>query len=81
MLMPTVVRPGCRLTASPSSTSSCRPGVRLEDTAAVSAAAYRIIARQPEVANVVESIGGDDFGEVRTANLYIYARAARASAR
>jgi multidrug efflux pump subunit AcrB len=44
-------------------------GVRLEDTAAVSAAAYRIVARQPEVANVVESIGEDD--EIRTAQLYI----------
>jgi multidrug efflux pump subunit AcrB len=44
-------------------------GVRMEDTAAVSAAAYRIIARQPEVANVVESIGEDD--EIRTGNLYI----------
>src|SRR5207244_1041216 len=29
------------------------PGVRLEDTAAASAAAYRIIARQPEVTDVV----------------------------
>ncbi|MDB6158435.1 MAG: AcrB/AcrD/AcrF family protein, partial [Gammaproteobacteria bacterium] len=44
-------------------------GVRLEDTAAVSAAAYRIIARQPEVANVVESIGEDE--EIRTGQLYI----------
>ena len=47
------------------------PGVRLEDTAAASAAAYRIVARQPEVADVVESIGADEFGEVRSANLYI----------
>ena len=46
-------------------------GARLEDTAAVSAAAYRIIARQPEVESVVENIGGDEFGEVRTANLNI----------
>jgi hydrophobe/amphiphile efflux-1 (HAE1) family protein len=44
-------------------------GVRLEDTAAVSAAAYRIVARQPEVTNVVESIGEDD--EIRTGQLYI----------
>jgi multidrug efflux pump subunit AcrB len=44
-------------------------GVRLEDTAAVSATAYRIVARQPEVANVVESIGEDD--EIRTGQLYI----------
>jgi multidrug efflux pump subunit AcrB len=47
------------------------PGARLEDTAAASAAAYRIIARQPEVASVVEIIGGDDFGEVRTSILDI----------
>src|ERR1700720_583692 len=47
------------------------PGARLEDTAAVSAAAYRIVARQPEVDSVVEIVGGDDFGEVRTADLDI----------
>jgi hydrophobe/amphiphile efflux-1 (HAE1) family protein len=47
------------------------PGVRLEETAAISAAAYRVIAEQPEVANVVESIGADEFGEVRSAQLYI----------
>ncbi|MBV8496535.1 MAG: efflux RND transporter permease subunit, partial [Gammaproteobacteria bacterium] len=47
------------------------PGARLEDTAAVSGAAYRIIARQPEVESVLESIGGDDSGEVRTGNLNI----------
>jgi multidrug efflux pump subunit AcrB len=47
------------------------PGARLEDTAAVSAAAYHIIARQPEVESVVEIIGGDEFGEVRTGNLNI----------
>ena len=44
-------------------------GARLEDTAAVSAAAYRILARQPEVQSVVEQIGGDEFGEVRTLSL------------
>jgi len=47
------------------------PGARLEDTAAVSAQAYRVIARQPEVESVVELVGGDDFGEVRTATLDI----------
>jgi multidrug efflux pump subunit AcrB len=46
-------------------------GVRLEDTAAVSAKAYKIIARQPEVQNVVESIGEGDTDEIRTGNLYI----------
>jgi hydrophobe/amphiphile efflux-1 (HAE1) family protein len=46
------------------------PGVRLEDTAAVTAAAYRIIARQPEVRDVVELIGNSDEG-VREAELDI----------
>ncbi|HYK99765.1 MAG TPA: efflux RND transporter permease subunit [Steroidobacteraceae bacterium] len=44
------------------------PGVQLEDTAAASAAAYRILARQPEVADVVELVGNGDEG-VRTAEL------------
>jgi hydrophobe/amphiphile efflux-1 (HAE1) family protein len=46
------------------------PGVRLEDTAAVTAAAYRIIARQPEVKDVVELVGTSDEG-VREAELDI----------
>jgi len=46
-------------------------GARLEDTAAVSAAAYHLLARQPEVRSVVEQVGGDEFGEVRTGNLFI----------
>jgi len=46
-------------------------GARLEDTAAVATAAYNLIARQPEVESVVEQVGGDEFGEVRTASLYI----------
>jgi hydrophobe/amphiphile efflux-1 (HAE1) family protein len=49
------------------------PGARLEDTAALSATAYRILARQPEVSSVMETIGavGDSFGEVRTGVLEI----------
>jgi multidrug efflux pump subunit AcrB len=47
------------------------PGARLEDTANTSAAVYRILAHQPEVDSVVENIGGDDFGEVRTATLSV----------
>jgi multidrug efflux pump subunit AcrB len=47
------------------------PGVQLEETAAKSAAAYDILKRQPEVEDVVESIGADETGEVRIANLYI----------
>src|SRR6059058_5366964 len=38
------------------------PGVRLEDTASVTAAAFRIIARQPEVRDVVELVGTSDEG-------------------
>ncbi len=47
------------------------PGVRLEQTAAVSAQAYEVVRRQPEVKDVVESIGGDESGEVRTAQQFI----------
>jgi hydrophobe/amphiphile efflux-1 (HAE1) family protein len=47
------------------------PGVRLEDTAAISARATEIVRRQPEVTDVVESIGSDDFGEVRRADVFI----------
>ena len=46
------------------------PGVRLEDTARITAAAYRIIARQPEVKDVVELVGTSDEG-VREAELDI----------
>ena len=46
------------------------PGVQLEQTSAASAAAYRIIARQPEVADVVEQIGDNDEG-IRSAELDI----------
>ena len=44
------------------------PGVRLEDTARISAQVAAIISAQPEVTDVIESIGD---GDVRTANLYI----------
>jgi multidrug efflux pump subunit AcrB len=46
-------------------------GARLEDTSAASAAAYRILARQPEVVSVQENVGGEDFGEVRTGDMLI----------
>ncbi len=46
------------------------PGVQLEQTAAVTAAAYRLLARQPEVRDVVEEIGTGDEG-VRAASLDI----------
>jgi len=46
------------------------PGVRLEDTARVTAAAYRLLARQPEVHDVVELVGSNDEG-VREGDLFI----------
>jgi hydrophobe/amphiphile efflux-1 (HAE1) family protein len=46
------------------------PGVRLEDTARITAAAYRMLARQPEVQDVVEEVGSNDEG-VREADLFI----------
>ncbi|HKE44095.1 MAG TPA: efflux RND transporter permease subunit [Steroidobacteraceae bacterium] len=47
------------------------PGVQIADTAAVSGAAYDILKKQPEVKDVVESIGTDETGEVRIADLFI----------
>jgi hydrophobe/amphiphile efflux-1 (HAE1) family protein len=47
------------------------PGVLLSQTSATSAQAYEILRRYPEVANVVESVGEDEDGEVRSGNLYI----------
>jgi multidrug efflux pump subunit AcrB len=44
------------------------PGVRLEDTAAVSARVTAMVREQPEVTDVVESIGSED---VRSATLFI----------
>ena len=47
------------------------PGVRLEETARLSAKATEIILTQPEVTDVVESIGAAEDGQVRNATLYI----------
>ncbi len=47
------------------------PGARLEDTANVSAEVYQRLAVQPQVDSLVETIGGDDFGEVRTATMFV----------
>lgn len=47
------------------------PGVRLEDTARVSARVRELVRRHPEVTSVIESIGGDESGEVRSATLYV----------
>ncbi len=69
MLVPTSFIPESDLGAS-TLMVELPPGVRLEDTSQATAAAYRILARQPEVRNVVESIGGSDEG-VREAELYV----------
>ena len=45
------------------------PGVTLDETAAVSAKAYDILRKRPEVQNVVEDIGSN--GDVRLASLFI----------
>lgn len=45
------------------------PGVRLEDTARVSAEVTAMLLKQPEVSDIVESIGEGD--EIRKATLYI----------
>jgi hydrophobe/amphiphile efflux-1 (HAE1) family protein len=47
------------------------PGVLLSQTSAAAAQAYDILRRYPEVANVVEAVGEDEDGEVRSGNLYI----------
>ena len=47
------------------------PGVLLSQTAAAAGEAYAILKRRPEVANVIESVGEDEDGEVRSGNLYI----------
>jgi hydrophobe/amphiphile efflux-1 (HAE1) family protein len=47
------------------------PGVLLKQTAQASNAAYQILRRRPEVKSVVESIGEDEDGEVRSGNIYV----------
>jgi len=47
------------------------PGVLLGQTSRASSTAYQILRRHPEVMSVVESIGEDDNGEVRSGNLYV----------
>jgi hydrophobe/amphiphile efflux-1 (HAE1) family protein len=47
------------------------PGVRLEDTARISAQVTRIVRSHAEVTDVVESVGSDEDGQVRSANVYI----------
>ncbi|MDE2219200.1 MAG: efflux RND transporter permease subunit [Gammaproteobacteria bacterium] len=47
------------------------PGVLLGQTAQISAEAYQILRRHPEVKSMVESVGEDDDGEVRSGNIFI----------
>jgi len=47
------------------------PGVRLDQTAAVSANAVALLKRHKEVTNIVETIGSDEDGQVRNATLYV----------
>jgi hydrophobe/amphiphile efflux-1 (HAE1) family protein len=47
------------------------PGVLLSQTAKISDAAYQILRRRPEVKTIVESVGEDDDGEVRSGNIYV----------
>ncbi len=46
------------------------PGVRLEDTARISGKVTAMLLQQPEVSDIVESIGGGD-GEVRKGEIYV----------
>ncbi len=57
--------------ASSTVTIELPPGVRLEQTAAVSARVTEILRRHKEVTDVVESIGESDDASVRTGNLYV----------
>jgi len=47
------------------------PGGTLEDTGRVSQAAAAVLRKSPYVTDIVEFVGGGDFGEIRTATLYI----------
>ncbi len=54
-----------------SSTSSCRPAARCEDTARVSAAAAALLRKSPEVTDVIEFVGSSDAGDIRSAIIYV----------
>jgi hydrophobe/amphiphile efflux-1 (HAE1) family protein len=47
------------------------PGVRLEDTARVSAQVAEIVRRHPEVVSVLEAVGSDEDGQVRNATVNV----------
>ena len=58
-------------TSSSAITVELPPGVMLSQTTQASDAAYQILRRHPEVKSVVESIGEDEDGEVRSGNIYV----------
>jgi hydrophobe/amphiphile efflux-1 (HAE1) family protein len=70
-----VLIPKAFVPASDLSSSQIRielpPGVRIEETARVSAMVTELVRKHPEVTDVVESIGSDEDGQVRNASLYI----------
>lgn len=47
------------------------PGGTLEDTARVSQAAAATLRKSPEVTDIVEFVGGGDYGEIRNATIFI----------
>jgi len=47
------------------------PGGKLEDTSRVSEAAAAILRKSPEVTNIVEFVGGGDYGEIRNSIIYV----------
>src|ERR1700676_2691315 len=47
------------------------PGGTLEDTARVSQAAAVVLRKSPEVTDIVEFVGGGDYGEIRNAAIYV----------
>jgi multidrug efflux pump subunit AcrB len=47
------------------------PGGTLEDTARVSQAAAAVLRQSPEVTDIVEFVGGGDYGEIRNAAIYV----------
>ena len=47
------------------------PGVRIEDTARVSAQVAALVRQSPDVADIVEAVGDGDDGSIRNATVYI----------
>jgi multidrug efflux pump subunit AcrB len=47
------------------------PGGTLEDTSRVSQAAAAVLRKSPEVTDIVEFVGGGDYGEIRNATIYV----------